>query len=231
MFFLLQAALLPFTINPFLKNYLSLSLSTAASVTSPPSVPSSVFLPRHPSRLLVLFSFALLSRCYLSFFCLAPPPRPDLSPNRFSSFSFHLHFSLDHFISLPVFPAALSHLPAPLAASCHFYFCLPNFRGQNVKFTRGSLALSLLYSDFFCSSLRPNAYIWEKKDGELPQLAKVEGAYLRFEMLNKSDNGVYLCQADNGIGNSQGEYTLLVQGKEHWGGALGQNEGCVVVKM
>lgn len=89
-----------------------------------------------------------------------------------------------------------------------------------MKFTQDSLALSLLYSDFFCSSLRPNAYIWEKKDGELPQLAKVEGAYLRFEMLNKSDNGVYLCQADNGIGNSQGEYTLLVQGKEHWGGRL-----------
>lgn len=53
--------------------YLSLSLSTAASITSPPSVPSSVFLPRHPSRLLVLFSFALSSRFYLSFFCLASP--------------------------------------------------------------------------------------------------------------------------------------------------------------
>ncbi|XP_040911538.1 cell adhesion molecule 3 isoform X2 [Toxotes jaculatrix] len=57
----------------------------------------------------------------------------------------------------------------------------------------------------------PSIYIWEKKDGELPPQAKVDGAYLRFEMLNKSDNGVYLCHADNGIGNSQGEYTLLVQ--------------------
>ncbi|XP_074544808.1 cell adhesion molecule 3 isoform X1 [Halichoeres trimaculatus] len=57
----------------------------------------------------------------------------------------------------------------------------------------------------------PTAYMWEKKDGELPPLAKPDGAYLRFEMLNKSDNGVYLCNADNGIGNSQGEYTLLVQ--------------------
>lgn len=45
-------------------------------------------------------------------------------------------------------------------------------------------------------------------------MAKVDGAFLRFEMLNKSDNGVYLCQADNGIGNSQGEYTLLVQGNK-----------------
>ncbi|KAF7652956.1 hypothetical protein LDENG_00089680, partial [Lucifuga dentata] len=57
----------------------------------------------------------------------------------------------------------------------------------------------------------PTSYIWEKKDGELPPLAKVDGAFLRFEMLNKSDNGGYLCNADNGIGISQGEYTLLVQ--------------------
>lgn len=56
--------------------------------------------------------------------------------------------------------------------------------------------------------------MWEKKDGELPPLAKVDGAFLRFEMLNKSDNGVYLCHADNGIGSSQGEYTLLVQGNK-----------------
>lgn len=58
---------------------------------------------------------------------------------------------------------------------------------------------------------QPTSYIWEKKDGELPPLAKVDNAFLRFEMLNKSDNGVYLCHADNGIGNGQGEYTLLVQ--------------------
>ncbi|XP_041804953.1 cell adhesion molecule 3 [Chelmon rostratus] len=57
----------------------------------------------------------------------------------------------------------------------------------------------------------PTSYTWEKKDGELPPLAKVDVAFLHFEMLNKSDNGVYLCNADNGIGNSQGEYTLLVQ--------------------
>ncbi|CAB1439587.1 unnamed protein product [Pleuronectes platessa] len=62
---------------------------------------------------------------------------------------------------------------------------------------------------------RPASFTWEKKDGELPPLAKADGALLQFEMLNKSDNGVYLCQADNGIGNSQGEYTLLVQGNEN----------------
>ncbi|XP_071372021.1 cell adhesion molecule 3, partial [Centroberyx affinis] len=57
----------------------------------------------------------------------------------------------------------------------------------------------------------PTNYVWEKKDGELPPLAKIDGAFLLFESLNKSDNGVYLCHADNGIGNSQGEYKLLVQ--------------------
>ncbi|XP_070775399.1 cell adhesion molecule 3 [Enoplosus armatus] len=57
----------------------------------------------------------------------------------------------------------------------------------------------------------PASYMWEKKDGELPPLAKVDGAFLRFEMLNKSDNGVYLCHVDNGIGISQGEYILQVQ--------------------
>ncbi|XP_046883957.1 cell adhesion molecule 3 isoform X2 [Hypomesus transpacificus] len=58
----------------------------------------------------------------------------------------------------------------------------------------------------------PMSFTWQKKDGgDLPPLAKVDGSFLRFEALNKSDNGVYICQADNGIGTSQGEYTLLVQ--------------------
>ncbi|XP_029380999.1 cell adhesion molecule 3 isoform X2 [Echeneis naucrates] len=61
------------------------------------------------------------------------------------------------------------------------------------------------------SNPEPASYFWEKKDGELPPLAKVDGAFLRFEMLNKSDNGVYHCRADNIIGSSEGEYTLLVQ--------------------
>lgn len=43
-------------------------------------------------------------------------------------------------------------------------------------------------------------------------MAKVEGAFLHFEMLNKSDNGVYICLAENDIGNSEEEYTLRVQG-------------------
>ncbi|KAM3866172.1 cell adhesion molecule 3 [Diretmus argenteus] len=65
------------------------------------------------------------------------------------------------------------------------------------------------------SNPEPTSYIWKKKDGEedgeLPPLAKVEGAILSFEKLNKSDNGVYLCHADNGIGKSTGDYQLLVQ--------------------
>ncbi|KAL0201391.1 hypothetical protein M9458_004578, partial [Cirrhinus mrigala] len=55
----------------------------------------------------------------------------------------------------------------------------------------------------------PTAFVWRRKDGELPPLAKVDGAFLRFESLNKSDNGVYECQADNGIGMGDVTHTLL----------------------
>ncbi|KAF6724286.1 Cell adhesion molecule 3 [Oryzias melastigma] len=57
----------------------------------------------------------------------------------------------------------------------------------------------------------PANYIWERKEGDLPSLARPEGAVLYFSMLNKSDNGVYVCHADNGIGKSSGEYVLQVQ--------------------
>ncbi|XP_016419695.1 cell adhesion molecule 3-like isoform X2 [Sinocyclocheilus rhinocerous] len=57
----------------------------------------------------------------------------------------------------------------------------------------------------------PTAFVWRRTDAELPPLAKVDGAFLRFESLNKSDNGVYECQADNGIGMGDITHTLLVQ--------------------
>ncbi|KAK3513800.1 hypothetical protein QTP70_028877, partial [Hemibagrus guttatus] len=57
----------------------------------------------------------------------------------------------------------------------------------------------------------PLSFLWQKKDAEFPPQVRPDGAYLRFEALNKSDNGVYLCHADNGIGWNEGSYTLLVQ--------------------
>ncbi|XP_051719433.1 LOW QUALITY PROTEIN: cell adhesion molecule 3 [Ctenopharyngodon idella] len=57
----------------------------------------------------------------------------------------------------------------------------------------------------------PTTFVWQRKDGGLPPLAKEDGAFLRFESLNKSDNGVYECQADNGIGVGDVSHTLLVQ--------------------
>ncbi|KAK5600918.1 hypothetical protein CRENBAI_007081 [Crenichthys baileyi] len=57
----------------------------------------------------------------------------------------------------------------------------------------------------------PTIYSWEKADGELPPLVKADGAILSFLMLNKSDNGVYTCHADNGIGKGRGSYMLQVQ--------------------
>ncbi|XP_060762004.1 cell adhesion molecule 3 isoform X2 [Neoarius graeffei] len=57
----------------------------------------------------------------------------------------------------------------------------------------------------------PLSFMWQKKDAEFPPQVRPDNAYLRFEALNKSDNGVYLCRADNGIGWNEGYYTLLVQ--------------------
>ncbi|XP_053544556.1 cell adhesion molecule 3 isoform X3 [Ictalurus punctatus] len=57
----------------------------------------------------------------------------------------------------------------------------------------------------------PLSFMWQKKDAEFPPQVRPDGAYLHFEALNKSDNGVYLCHADNGIGWNEGSYTLLVQ--------------------
>ncbi|XP_062843633.1 cell adhesion molecule 3 [Trichomycterus rosablanca] len=57
----------------------------------------------------------------------------------------------------------------------------------------------------------PLSFRWQKKDAELPPQVRSEGAYLRFESLNKTDDGVYLCHADNGIGEREGSYTLRVQ--------------------
>ncbi|XP_007552090.1 cell adhesion molecule 3 isoform X2 [Poecilia formosa] len=58
----------------------------------------------------------------------------------------------------------------------------------------------------------PTSYFWEKAEGELPPLAKADGAFLSFSVLNKSDNGMYICHAANDIGKGRGSYTLQVQG-------------------
>ncbi|KAI5615350.1 cell adhesion molecule 3 isoform X2, partial [Silurus asotus] len=57
----------------------------------------------------------------------------------------------------------------------------------------------------------PLSFRWHKKDAEFPPHVREEGAFLRFDALNKSDNGVYLCHTDNGVGWNEGSYTLQVQ--------------------
>ncbi|KAJ8272816.1 hypothetical protein GJAV_G00093760 [Gymnothorax javanicus] len=57
----------------------------------------------------------------------------------------------------------------------------------------------------------PFSFQWEKKDGVLPPLVKADASFLRFESLNKSDDGTYLCQVDNGIGQAVADFTLRVQ--------------------
>ncbi|XP_046732019.1 cell adhesion molecule 3 isoform X1 [Silurus meridionalis] len=57
----------------------------------------------------------------------------------------------------------------------------------------------------------PLSFRWHKKDAEFPPHVREEGPFLRFDALNKSDNGVYLCHTDNGVGWNEGSYTLQVQ--------------------
>ncbi|XP_017554648.2 cell adhesion molecule 3 isoform X3 [Pygocentrus nattereri] len=73
----------------------------------------------------------------------------------------------------------------------------------------------------------PTSFTWQKKDGELPPQVKADGAFLLFEALNKSDNGVYLCQANNGIGPGEGSYTLLVQDPTAMSVSLGVDHAVV----
>ncbi|XP_057191052.1 cell adhesion molecule 3 isoform X2 [Triplophysa rosa] len=63
----------------------------------------------------------------------------------------------------------------------------------------------------------PTAYTWDKKDGLLSLQVKVDGAFLRFESLNKSDDGIYMCYADNGIGRGDGSFPLSVQDSDLFG--------------
>uniref|UniRef100_A0A3P8X3R9 Cell adhesion molecule 3 n=1 Tax=Cynoglossus semilaevis TaxID=244447 RepID=A0A3P8X3R9_CYNSE len=104
-----------------------------------------------------------------------------------------------------------SELSVQLPSLCVSFFL------TNVPVT-GPLSRSWFSKCLFCRVShdisvphRPMSYLWRKKDDLLPPMAKADGAFLRFERLNKSDNGVYLCHADNGIGSSEGEYALLVQ--------------------
>ncbi|XP_062386756.1 cell adhesion molecule 3 isoform X2 [Sardina pilchardus] len=57
----------------------------------------------------------------------------------------------------------------------------------------------------------PTSFNWDRKDGQMPPLAKKVNNMLHFEALNKSDSGVYVCYAINNIGQEQSQYTLLVQ--------------------
>lgn len=103
-----------------------------------------------------------------------------------------------------------------LVESCSLFQSLPPFSSSfhpnaTLLFLVKCLHQVAQVSCFMC--LRPTIFSWEKEDGELPPLAKAEGALLSFSMLNKSDNGVYICHADNGIGKGKGSYTLQVQGK------------------
>uniref|UniRef100_A0A3B3VS39 Cell adhesion molecule 3 n=1 Tax=Poecilia latipinna TaxID=48699 RepID=A0A3B3VS39_9TELE len=73
----------------------------------------------------------------------------------------------------------------------------------------------------------PTSYFWEKAEGELPPLAKADGAFLSFSVLNKSDNGMYICHAANDVGKGRGSYTLQVQDTTAMSGPSGMDHAVI----
>lgn len=62
---------------------------------------------------------------------------------------------------------------------------------------------------------RPDPVLWTKDGGELPDPERmiVNGRELIINILNKTDNGTYRCEAENTIGLSSAEYVLIIHGE------------------
>ncbi|XP_078726255.1 cell adhesion molecule 2-like isoform X2 [Lampetra fluviatilis] len=58
----------------------------------------------------------------------------------------------------------------------------------------------------------PSSIQWARRDGEMPDRARILGNKLVITALNKTDNGTYKCEGFNNIGHSAEEYTLYVRG-------------------
>ncbi|CAM9770468.1 unnamed protein product [Lampetra fluviatilis] len=59
----------------------------------------------------------------------------------------------------------------------------------------------------------PSSIQWARRDGEMPDRARILGNKLVITALNKTDNGTYKCEGFNNIGHSAEEYTLYVRGE------------------
>uniref|UniRef100_S4RV30 Cell adhesion molecule 2a n=1 Tax=Petromyzon marinus TaxID=7757 RepID=S4RV30_PETMA len=57
----------------------------------------------------------------------------------------------------------------------------------------------------------PSSIQWARRDGEMPDRARILGNKLVITALNKTDNGTYKCEGFNNIGHSAEEYTLYVR--------------------
>uniref|UniRef100_A0A8D0B6B7 Cell adhesion molecule 2 n=1 Tax=Salvator merianae TaxID=96440 RepID=A0A8D0B6B7_SALMN len=58
----------------------------------------------------------------------------------------------------------------------------------------------------------PDPVLWTKDGGELPDPERmvVNGRELNINLLNKTDNGTYRCEAENSIGLNSAEYVLII---------------------
>lgn len=64
------------------------------------------------------------------------------------------------------------------------------------------------------SGSEPIKYVWEKLNGELSSDADVQGGYLRFGYIRKSDEGEYRCSATNTYGDDTQILRVYVQSEQ-----------------
>ncbi|XP_007434892.1 cell adhesion molecule 2-like [Python bivittatus] len=64
----------------------------------------------------------------------------------------------------------------------------------------------------YAPSKMPDPVLWTKDGGELPDPERmvVNGRELNINVLNRTDNGTYRCEAENSIGLNSAEYVLII---------------------
>jgi hypothetical protein len=104
-----------------------------------------------------------------------------------------------------------------MVIKCVFYFTYLVKLIPKLKIIPESLTVQEGDSaEFVCNvkSLRPTQIIWSRHDGKaLSKRASVERNVLRFDNLQKSDRGSYVCTASNDIALRTAKSLLVVRSK------------------
>ncbi|XP_032820288.1 cell adhesion molecule 2-like [Petromyzon marinus] len=73
----------------------------------------------------------------------------------------------------------------------------------------------------------PSSIQWARRDGEMPDRARILGNKLVITALNKTDNGTYKCEGFNNIGHSAEEYTLYVRDQATFAAQIGTDQAVI----